>query len=477
MALEDYLHSFKGVYRGSPAWFKYSVGKVYSMLPMRIRYGKLLHESRQLLAKSQSWTGEQHREYQWGKMHELLRHALEHVPYYRDLFERANLKLSDIRSHDDWQKIPLLDKKLVREHREELVAENLRNSKLSFNTGGSTGVPLEFYWERGRTRTLERAFMWRQWEWGGFRYGEKIAVLRGQSVNDGLWHYDPIDSHLFVNSYNLTDENMKLMLDELRKFRPIAIHTYPSVLSVVAAWMKANDEPPLPSVKTLLCGSENLYPAQKELFEEVFNARVYSWYGHAEVCCLAGFCEHSDDYHVFSEYGYAEIVAPDGSLLPWKEGQKGELVATSLVNNTMPLIRYRTGDVAVVGPERCSCGRHYPLIERIEGRQQEYVVTSDNRAIALTGLVFGQHWHAFAKMEQMQFVQEEPGKVVLRIVKRPDFDTSDEAEIRTKVQECVLHGLDLAFEYVEEIPRTPSGKHIFVKQSVPLPETWSGEVG
>jgi phenylacetate-CoA ligase len=228
-------------------------------------------------------------------------------------------------------------------------------------------------------------------------------------------------------------------------------------------------------VKAILCGSENLYPAQKSLFQEVFRTRIYSWYGHGESCCQGGYCEKEDHYHFYTEYGFAELVDTDGRVLPWKEGQRGELVGTSLINNTMPFIRYRTGDIAIVGPPKCSCGRHYPLVARIEGRKQEYVVTADGRVIALTGLIFGQHWHAFTKIRQIQLVQDEPGKIVVRLVKQPDFDVSDENEIRNKITSCVKTGLEVSFEYVDLIPPTARGKHIFVKQSLPLPSAWSGE--
>lgn len=105
---------------------------------------------------------------------------------------------------------------------------------LATNTGGSTGRPLEFYWQRGRTRSLERAFMWRQWSWAGFKYGDKTCVIRGQTVKEGLWHYDPIDKHLFVNSYNLSDSNCQLIVKKLREFKPVSIQAYPSTLTILA---------------------------------------------------------------------------------------------------------------------------------------------------------------------------------------------------------------------------------------------------
>jgi phenylacetate-CoA ligase len=476
MPIEDFLHPWREVYRISPWWFKRSAGQLYAMLPMRVRYGRLLHEARELLAESQWWSDEQHREYQWSRMKQLLEHCYRHVPYYRRAMREAGLAPGDFKAPEDWCRLPLLTKDVIRSHKEDLVAENLRALRLAANTGGSTGQPLELYWERGRTRSLERAFMWRQWAWGGFRYGQKTMVTRGQRVKEGLWHYDPIDRQLFVNAYNLSQEAICTILGKLRRFRPVSIQAYPSTATTFALTMRERGDPPIEGVKVLLCGSENLYPEQKKLLQEAFQARVYSWYGHAEVCCLAGYCDQADDYHVYSEYGYVELVDPSGKVLEWRPGQRGEIVGTSLINDVMPLVRYRTGDIGVAGPQQCVCGRRYRLLARVEGRKQEYIITADGRAISLTGLVFGQHWHAFSKIRQLQLVQDKPGVVVVLVVKGAGFDEQDEVEIKTKMTRCVGEGFEARVEYVESIPTTATGKHIFLRQALAVPSTWAGEV-
>jgi phenylacetate-CoA ligase len=474
LALEDRLYPFRNLYRASPAWLRHSVGRLYATLPMRVRYGRALSDARRLLDRSQWWSWEQHRAYQWKRMQHLLRHAYKNVPYYRQAMDEAHLTPEDIQSIEDWQKLPLLDRDLVRRHKEGLVAENMRHRTLAVNTGGSSGQPLELYFERGRTRSLERAFMWRQWAWAGFRYGDRTAVVRGQVIRRGLWRYDPLDRHLFINSYQMTDENMSRVVQKLREFAPLSIQAYPSALAILAGWMKRHDEPPIESVTVLLCGSEGLYHMQKELFSEVFQARVYNWYGHTESCCLAGYCENEDYYHVYSEYGHTELIDSDGNVVPWTEGQQGEIIATGFINHAMPLIRYRTGDIAVAGPAECPCGRRYRLLKAIQGRTQEYIVTAEGRTVPLNCLVFGGHWHALAHIRRLQFIQDEPGKLVARIIKAPGFHRRDEEEIRDQVLAAVPSGLELGFEYVDHVPLTPRGKHVFLRQSLSLPSACTG---
>lgn len=146
VVLEDYLHRFKTTYRTSPRWFKYSVGWLYSKVPRSVRYGAELGRMERLLAESQWWSSEQLQTYQWQQLQALLQHAYQHVPYYRRTWSEAGISPADIQSPLDMRKIPLLTKEQVREHRDELIADNYRHRLLKTNTGGSTGEPLELFW-------------------------------------------------------------------------------------------------------------------------------------------------------------------------------------------------------------------------------------------------------------------------------------------------------------------------------------------
>lgn len=473
VAIEDRLHSLKTKYRKSPQWFKSTVGWFYSKLPYSVRYGPVLEGARSLLEQSQWWSAERLRSYQWDQLSALLEYAYLHVPYYRRVWSGAGVSPSDIQSFEDLTKLPLITKEIVRAHKEEFVANNHRDKLLPFNTGGSTGRPLEIYWERGRTRALERAFMWRQWRWAGFDYGEPTAVLRGQTIREGI-HYDPIDNHLFLSSFDCTDATAEAYLAEMRRFSPISIQAYPSTITVLANYMKRHNEPPVDGLRVILCGSENLYAAQRALLEQVFQCRIYSWYGLAESVCLAGGCERSNLYHVYNEYGYAELIDQEGKRLDWKEGVKGEIVGTGFNNWAMPLIRYRTGDIAVVGPDSCACGRQYPLWQRIEGRKQEYIVGPDGKLVSLTAFIFGQHYCAFDKIKRLQIVQDHPGDIVLRLLVVSEWSVEDENRMLRDMFEVLGRDWEIKIEYVDRIELTARGKHRFVIQNLPLTEVWSG---
>jgi phenylacetate-CoA ligase len=167
------------------------------------------------------------------------------------------------------------------------------------------------------------------------------------------------------------------------------------------------------NLKAVLCASENLYDFQRKKINEVFNGRVYSFYGHTEHCCLGGECEKSSYYHLFSEYGYTEIINENGEDVK-EENEMGEIVATGFNNYVMPFIRYRTGDIAVNTNEKCECGRNYKLIKRVQGRVQEFFIDEKENLVIFTW-ADEPIWHVKHKIKEYQYVQNELGKVILNI--------------------------------------------------------------
>lgn len=468
LTIEDALYRFKNMYRVSPWWLKRTAGWVYSKFPMDIRYGKVYQEYEEFLRDSQWWTQTELEEWQLEQLNKLLKHAYENVPYYKHIYDERGLKPDDIKDFNDLRKLPYLTRYIVKNNFEKLIAQNYPKSKrLYFTTGGTSGTPLGFYWEKGRTRSLERAFMWRQWNWAGYNLGDKTVVLRGSVIKDLIADYDPIDNTLFLSSYNLREETLASYIEKIQAFQPKSIQAYPSVISLFANYVLRHNIPPIQSLKVILCGSENLFPPQRELLEQAFQCRVFSWYGQGECVSLAGNCEHSNNYHVFSEYSITELIDANDNPV-YEEGGMGEIVATGFNNYVMPFIRYKTGDVGVRTTAPCSCGRNYPLLKRIEGRTQEYIITKDDRIVSLTGLIFGLHFTAFTKIRKMQLIQEHKGIVTVKIVKEVGYSSEDEQEIKSKMQNAVDGSLEITFCYVDDIAPTPRGKHKFLIQKLPI---------
>jgi phenylacetate-CoA ligase len=225
-----------------------------------------------------------------------------------------------------------------------------------FTTGGTMGVPLGFYTMR-HAGGRERAFMFAQWERVGFHYFERRAMLRGTPIKRARhWQYDPSERSYVFSNFHMTVQNVMEYARVMKEKRLPYLHSYPSAVIDFARLLQDQAIEP-PPFKAILASSETVYPGQREFVEDVFGARLFSWYGHSEDVVLAGECEVSSDYHIFPEYSVVEVLKEDHSPA-LREDEAGELVGTALDNFAMPLIRYRTDDWAVIGRARCPCGRN-----------------------------------------------------------------------------------------------------------------------
>ncbi len=440
---------------------------LYYRLPMQICYGREFAPTLALLQESQWWSAERLREFQLSKLRRLLQHAANHVPYYRKLFRNLGFDPKDLRAVEDLRVLPLLDKETVRENIQALLAENIKPSqRLYFTTGGTTGIPLGVYNMRyagGR----EKAFMFTQWSRIGFRPSEPRAILRGTPIkNLRHWRYEAFERSFMFSNFHMTAENIAEYARVMKAKRLAFLHSYPSAVIDFARHLENQSIVP-PRFKVILASSENLYPGQRQFIESFFDCRLFSWYGHTENTILAGECEASNEYHIFPEYGVAEVIREDGRAAE-TEGESGELVGTSLDNFAMPLIRYRTDDWAIIGSKACACGRNYRLLKETRGRwQQEMLIGKLDNLISVTAL--NVHTDVFDRAQQIQFYQREKGKAELRIKRKADYTERDSERILAALAEKIGDTMEITLSFPDEISPTSSGKFRFVVQELKIP--------
>lgn len=446
----------------------------YYRLPASFCYGPRFAPTLKLLDESEGWSRDRLDEYQINKLRALLRHAGEQVPYYKRLFRDLGFDPAQVRRVADLGALPLLDKETVRANPGDFLAENISpRHMLYFTTGGSTGAPLGVYNLR-HAGGRERAFMLKQWQRIGFRYSDQRAMLRGWPVhNRRRWRYEASERAFIFSNFHMTPANVAEYARVMQTRRLPYLHSYPSAVIDFARHLQHLDREP-PRFKTILASSENLYSGQREFIESFYGTRLFSWYGHTEDLILAGECEVSHHYHLFPEYGVAEVLKEDGTAAA-RQGEMGELVGTTLDNFAMPLIRYRTDDWAVLGPEGCACGRPYRLLEATRGRwHQEMLVGRLDNLISITAL--NVHTDVFDRVQQVQFYQREKGKVELRIRRKADFSERDRRRILTALEEKMGDTMEITLNFTDAIPLVPSGKFRFVIQELKVPRPAADEV-
>lgn len=462
--------NIKELIKKFPYPIRQSINYIYNFIPLRFRYNKIFWNTYNFLQESQWWSKEKLEEYQMWQLSKLLHHAYENVPYYRKVFDERGLKPKDIKSINDLRKLPYLTKDIIRKKLPDLIARNYPKSKLHYvTTGGTTGIPAGLYWEKGFTDPKEWGFVWRGWNWAGYRFGERKVVLRGNVINrfkNGKrqwWEYNPIDNALILSSFDMVDEILPEYLEKINKFRPVVIQGYPSSLYILANFLK-NHNLKIKNIKCVLTSSETLYPYQRAIIEKYLGAKIYDLYGNTERSALIMQCE-KQSYHIISEYGIVELIGKDENPING-EDERGEIVATGFNNFAMPFIRHRTNDIGVYGRQKCRCGRNYFLLKNIKGRIQEHFVDSTGSLISFICSDDALR-NIKDKINAYQYVQNEPGKVLLNIDAKDKFYISDIENVKRNFLKFYSR-FDIQIKFIKNIPRTKSGKFRYLIQKLPI---------
>lgn len=418
----------------------------------------------EFLESSENWTREQIEAYQLQEIKKIVRHAYENTPGYHELYAKSGVMPEDIKTIDDFRKLPFIEKETIRDNLGDFI---FSTGKMEYvTTGGSTGIPFGFYRDR-KAFSVELASKAHQYYRIGWKEGCRQMVFRGLPINtEDHTEFYPKFNELICSSYYLIPEQMEIYRLRAFEYQPEFLKGYPSSLYIFAKYLKEVGKP-FPKIKGILCASENLYDYQKELFNHVFEgARVFSHYGHYELAVLAGYCEYEDTYHVLPQYGFAELIDKDGNVII-EPGQIGEIVGTSFLIYNTPFIRYFTRDFAIFKNFGCSkCGRPYQIWERIEGRLQEFILTNNNRYISMTAI--NMHDDIFDPIKQFQFYQKEKGVVTFRYIPKGKISNGKLKNIKARLLIKLGSDVDLLMKEVREIPPTKRGKHRFLIQELKL---------
>lgn len=453
--MEDLLYKYLSIYNKLPLAIKQFIGKIYSLLPPRIRYGSFYHNYLNRLKYFQGLNGfDEIRNMQNQLLFEIVNQSIESIPYYR--------RYNKVRDIYDFNLLPIIDKNIIREQPKLFVNPELSWKALKSNTGGSSGTPLEFFLERNITRTKEKVhFLW-YWNQFGYKPHDKMLMIRGLPLNGNrMFEFRSIDNVLNVSCYNINEKNISAVINAINRFKPKFIHAYPSSLKIFTSVLEPVRNQINFSIKAIFLGSEYLSSFDRLYFTEFYNSKVVNWYGQSEGLIHGGNCPYSTDYHFYPAYGYLELIDERNNIID-KPGIAGRIIATGFDNRIMPFIRYDTGDLGEFSEKTsCECGFKGLSLRNISGRSGDFIVLRDGTKVSTTAFIFGQHLDCFKKIREMQIVQERIGEIELRIVKNNGFTFEDEESMKRILNKSVNNKIQMSFIYVNEIEKTLRGKNVF----------------
>lgn len=399
----------------------------------------------------------------------LLSHARDTVPFYAAAFDRARFHPLDFERMDQLHVLPLLDKGIILRSPEQFRSTAFGDSAIRVvQTGGSTGEPFRVLTER-EDPAIQCAFNWAQWHRLGIRPGDPTVALSGMAHKDSpnatFVEHRAKDVMLRVHRPSMdASPPWQEIIKQIREFRPVMIRGFPSIVVELAQAMTELGEKALPSVLGVSLSSEDILPGQRQIIERAFGVHCFGFYGQSEHCVLAMECGRPDVYHIYPGYAHIEIVDEDGTPIT-TPGQRGEVIGTSLLNYAMPLIRYRTGDLAEWGAGECSCGRHHRMLTRLAGRKRCRVAFPDGRTVHFGSDIYDELWYAPEKFRQIQFEQTRLDELNIRVV---PFLETNQLRLRAYIESCLRiklgDQLKYRIEFVPAVERTSSGKYLLFLQ-------------
>lgn len=416
---------------------------------------------RRHMEQVQWWPADRIAALQLQRLRELLQDVSAHVPYYRDLFARLGFDAASIQSTADLQRLPFLTKTVIRANTDALKHDQAQGLA-RFNTGGSSGEPLVFFIGNKRF-SHDVAAKWRATRWWGVDIGDPEIVVWGSPIELGKqdriksWRDKLLRTQL-LPAFEMSETKLDQFIATIRSVKPRMLFGYPSALTHIArhAQKRGVNMTDL-GIKVAFVTSERLYDEQRSTISQVFGCRVANGYGGRDAGFIAHECP-AGNMHLTAEDILVEIVNDAGQVQP--PGVAGEIVVTHLSTNDFPFIRYRTGDIGVLGSIPCSCGRGLPLLEDIQGRSTDFVVAADGTVMHGLSLIY--ILRDLSGVKAFKVIQETRALTQVLLVTDEGFASDGAAQIISGFKQRLGAEVSVEVKVVDNIPAEKSGKFRYI---------------
>jgi phenylacetate-CoA ligase len=437
--------------------------KVYWPAVQQLK-GEYAAEALSKLFKSQ-WKSKDELLYmQWQLVRKSVNCAASEVAYYKNLFNSIDWDFNNKEfSYDDFIKIPILEKEVLRDRSPEFLNLNYHSRVTKGMTSGSTGQSLSLFYCTEQESYSEAA-RWRAKDWWGIKIGSPQVSIWGRPYTG---HLDKISQSiksylmntLIFSAFDIKKNKIAEIWDKVSRFKPSILYGYPSAIYILADYVKKNGINGCDlGIKVAMITAESSNSLQRELIEEVFGCKTANEYGCSETGGFVYECPHGS-WHISSELTFIEFLDSAGS--PVKFGQPGEIVVTHLRNGYMPLIRYRVGDIGSPVAGKCSCGRGLPLMQVSVAKERDFVRLPNGERhtseifVYITKAVLKQFPSSILHFKVVQKALDYLEIQVVSGIKELDkaldlFKKLLEKQLKQKIQ--------IEFKRLANIEREPSGK-------------------
>ena len=375
----------------------------------------------------------------------LLKHAANTTPFYRQNVDYRDLK-----------DFPIINKNVVRANYDNFrSAKFIDKENTPVVTSGSTGTPFKIWHDKNK-RARNTADVIYFSERAGYHLGARLFYMkvwndinRKSEIQKFKENILPLDIH------NYTDADIKQLIDKLKSdTRPKSLVAFGSTLEVMCNYLDRTKSEPIESnILSIIANSDSLSNYAKDKLGSYFKTTVVSRYSNMENGMLSQqFTNTGYNYNVNWASFVIEILDLDKDI-PVEIGKPGRVVITDLFNYCMPLIRYETGDIAIM---EIDPGKSHgaPFLKSIEGRKVD--VLFDTTGSMITSHIVTVNMWKYDELQQYQFVQLGPKEY--EFILNPVKVFTKEKELIEEFKSYLGSDATIKIRFVKEIPRLKSGK-------------------
>lgn len=408
----------------------------------------------------------------------VIKHASENVPFYIELYSKNKVNFNNLNCFDDFKevinKLPIVKKQVFLDSDYSILSKkslNKYNEKelISIPTSGSTGKCLNVFWdETDYKKSLLPLWMLRKKRNGITPKDNPCFFFTNQYFENRVIRCEDIifnANQMLVNKSNWDEFRLKSIVEEIIKFKPKWMILQPSIAQLLCQCIQENNLAFPNTLKYIELSGEMLYPSVRKTIKKVFDCEIANQYGTNEVNAIAYECRYGN-MHVLEGCNYVEIIK-NNIVVPF--GKEGDIHVTSLLNYTMPFIRYETGDQGLLlPPNKCKCGCNSPILKLTKGRSNDWVLNSDGSKVH--SYIFVQIIETINDLmdniiRQFQIVQENYGAFTVKLViehnkNKLELDKTMICKLFTEnILQNSLAGSNFFFEFYESLfPNERTGK-------------------
>jgi phenylacetate-CoA ligase len=455
-------HDLEAVYQKAPIFMQHLFVSIEGWRIQKRRYNKKFQENLTFLQNNEVRLRKDCQGLQKEKLYRFFSQAKASL-FWAERFRRLHLKPDPEKIFDQLAELPVLSKNEVKEKVDEIATPGFAKEDLIISqTSGTTGSGLVFPGAK-EAEQIQWATWWRYRSWHGIHPGWWCGYFGGRSLvgleqkKPPYWRINYPGRQIMFSAYHLSEKTAWDYLGAINAGKVPWLHGYPSTLSLLAKFKLDQNLPETPHLRIITTGAENLLPHQKILLEKAFGVSVRQHYGQAEGVANISECEHGH-LHVDEDFSFVEFLPLES------DASSCRIIGTNWSNPAFPLFRYDTGDIATLSEKGCPCGRPGRIVQRIDGRAEDFVVLPNGARIGRLDHIFKD----MIRIREAQVVQTETGSVLLRVVPGQNYNClDDEQKLLAETRKRLGGELKMSVEYVEKLPRTSSGKLRFVVSELP----------